>query len=112
MRRLKAEREYARMEMLARVFKIFGDPTRLKILGLLNGGEMNVSMMVERLGMNQSTVSQCLRSMRECGIVKSKRVGREVRYRLRDEKMGEMMALGEELLTLMAEEMKKCCLAR
>lgn len=39
---------------IAGFFKVFGDPTRLKILFLLEGGELPVNAIVDALGMQQS----------------------------------------------------------
>ena len=55
---------------IADFFKVFADPTRLKILFLLNEGECSVNTIAERLEMNQSAISQQLKTLRSSRLVK------------------------------------------
>lgn len=52
------------------VFRAFGDPTRLRILNLLQDGELCVCDLVEVLGMPQPTVSRHLSYLKRSGLVK------------------------------------------
>ena len=74
-------------EELQRVFKILSDPTRVRILGLLEREELVVQELMEVLGMAQSRVSRHLAILREAGLVVDRRSGTFVSYRLatRDE---------------------------
>ena len=96
------------LELKAKTFKVFADPTRLRILELLREGESNVSAMMERLNLKQSTVSQHLRMLKECGIVAARRDGREVYYRLKSDKVLEILDTGDELLSQTIEELTSC----
>ncbi|MEE8402650.1 MAG: metalloregulator ArsR/SmtB family transcription factor [Candidatus Hydrothermarchaeaceae archaeon] len=100
--------EKKRLEMKTKVFKIFSDPTRLRILEVLRVKETNVSELVEELDLKQSTVSQHLKMLKDCGAVDNWKDGRESIYRLRDKRVGEIMDLGEELLILTIEDMASC----
>lgn len=100
--------ENRKLEMQAKVFKVFSDPNRLRILEHLKENECNVSTLCRRLKMKQSTVSQHLRLLKDCGAVVAERNGREVTYSIRDKKVFEMLELSEELLMLMAEDLMKC----
>lgn len=106
--RANKEAESRRLELKAKVFKVFSDPTRLRILELLKERECNVSEIMEQLNLKQSTVSQHLRSLRECGVVTSKKEGREITYSLRDHKVVEILDLGDELLVLTINDLAAC----
>ncbi len=71
----------------ARFFRVLGDPTRLGILGLLIEGPRTVSELVEALGCPQSRVSNHLACLRWCAFVDADRQGRQVIYRVRDERV-------------------------
>jgi DNA-binding transcriptional ArsR family regulator len=62
--------------------QVLGDPTRLKILLLLGGGELNVSQLQERLASKQPTVSHQLGLLRAWRLVVHRREGKRVFYRL------------------------------
>ncbi|GAC1574251.1 MAG: metalloregulator ArsR/SmtB family transcription factor [Candidatus Dormibacteria bacterium] len=66
----------------ARFFRVLGDATRLRILGLLEEGELPVSRLVSGTGVAQARVSTHLACLRHCGFVTAERRGREVYYRL------------------------------
>ncbi|MHC5022712.1 MAG: ArsR/SmtB family transcription factor [Planctomycetota bacterium] len=62
------------------MLKLLGDPTRLRLLGLLQAGERNVSNLCEALGLAQPTVSHHLGLMRQAGLLGTRRVGKQVFY--------------------------------
>lgn len=68
-----------------RLLKGFADPTRLRLLWLLSGDETCVHVLVEALGMTQSAVSHQLRLLRDARLVRARKEGRHVYYRLADE---------------------------
>lgn len=67
------------------------EPTRNGILTALVRGERSVSELVAASGREQSNVSHHLRFLREAGLVVARRVGREQRYRISDDRMVEIM---------------------
>ncbi len=71
-----------RVATLARLFRLLGDPTRLRILEQLQGGERNVSTLVKKLRLAQPTVSHHLALLRTGDIVIARRAGKEVYYSL------------------------------
>lgn len=97
-----------KLEFQAKVFKVFSDPTRLRILGALREKECNVSELIEKLDLKQSTVSQHLKMLKDCGVVDNWKNGRESIYRIRDKRVIKIMDLGEELLILTIEDMASC----
>ncbi len=81
---------------LAEFFKVFGDPTRLKILFVLQQGDTDVTNLCEEVGLQQSTVSQQLKLLRAQRLVKWRKEGRNVLYRLNDDHILKILALGSE----------------
>lgn len=61
---------------VATLFHALSEPTRLAILTHLSGGEHRVRDLVEHLGLAQSTVSQHLACLRDCGLVAVRPQGR------------------------------------
>jgi len=70
------ERKYSKY------FKAFGDPTRLRILAFLSGGESTVGDIVREVGLTQPTISRHLAILRDAGIVADRRQGQQVYYSL------------------------------
>ncbi len=69
---------------LSEFFKIFGNPTRLKIISLLSIEDLCVCDICESLDLNQTTVSNQLRILRANNIVKYQKEGKMARYSLTD----------------------------
>ncbi len=68
-----------------RLLRTLSDPTRLRLLGVLQHGEHNVSGLCCRLGLPQPTVSHHLGLLRAAALVASRRNGKNVYYSLNDE---------------------------
>lgn len=87
------------LELLARVFRTLGDPTRLGMLEeLLAAGELTQSELVARVGVSQSRASEHLGCLVWCGFVAAERSGRVVRYRVLDERAAAFVELAREFL--------------
>ena len=83
-------------DKLAEFFKIIGDPTRTKILFALDQNEMCVCDIANVVGMSKSSVSHQLAILRNSGIVKYRREGKEVYYTLDDEHVKQVFEVGIE----------------
>lgn len=70
---------------LADLFKVLGDPTRIKILCALFQAEMCVCDIAALLGMTQSAISHQLRVLKQARIVKNRKDGKVVYYSLDDD---------------------------
>lgn len=81
-------------QRLAEIFKILGDPTRIKLLALLTSGEMRVSDIAEALSMGQSAISHQLRVLRNARLVKFRKEGKEAWYSLDDDHVVRLMRQG------------------
>ena len=81
---------------IADFFKVFGDPTRLRILFLLDKGEANVNSISTSLGISQSVTSQHLKLLRVARLVRWRKDGKNVIYSLNDDHISRILALGTE----------------
>ncbi|MEX0879263.1 MAG: metalloregulator ArsR/SmtB family transcription factor [Thermoanaerobaculia bacterium] len=63
------------------IFRALADPTRRRILDLVRDRERPVNELLEPFRVTQSAVSQHLRVLREAGLVRLRRVGRQRLYR-------------------------------
>ena len=79
---------------LADLFKIFGDPTRIKILYALSESEMCVCDIAQRLNMTQSAISHQLKILKQSKLVKNRREGKTVFYSLADGHVKTIMSHG------------------
>lgn len=101
----------SRTELLAKYFRGLGNPTRLRILHLLNeAGELSAGELVRRLEIPQATVSTHLGCLRWCGFVSARREERSVIYSLADPRVSELVAGADALLDDNAEHVA-CCQA-
>jgi ArsR family transcriptional regulator, zinc-responsive transcriptional repressor len=68
----------------AQLFKVLGHESRLWLLQLIEQEPRTVGALVEATGMSQPLVSQHLRTLKQAGLARSDRRGKEVEYRLAD----------------------------
>lgn len=72
-------------EQLAALFQLLADPTRARILhALLEVEELCVSDLAATVDVAETTVSHALRLLRTAGVVRHRRAGRRMYYRLDD----------------------------
>src|ERR671911_1902535 len=99
----------SRVELLGKYFRGLGDPTRLRILRLLEeSGELSAGEIVRRGGLPQPTVSTHLGCLRWCGFVETRRDNRSVIYRIADPRVSELVTLADSLLKDNADHVA-CC---
>jgi DNA-binding transcriptional ArsR family regulator len=97
-------------DLVAKYFRGLGDPSRLRILELLQSeGELTVGALVERLGLPQPLVSNHLACLRWCGFVEARREGRLVFNRVADPRVEAILELAQSLLADNAEHVAACC---
>ena len=81
---------------LADLYKIFGDPTRIRILYALSKEELCVQDIADKLFMTQSAISHQLRILKQSYLVKNRRAGKTIYYSLNDDHVATIMAQGLE----------------
>lgn len=69
----------------AALLKIFGEPTRVRIMFVLLEHELCVCDIAEQLGMTSSAISHQLSILRQARLVKSRRSGKTIYYSLADD---------------------------
>lgn len=74
------------------LFRTLSDPTRLRIVEAMLGGELAVSELVQRVDIAQSGVSRHLRILHEAGIVQVRPEGQRRLYSLRQQPFQELDA--------------------
>jgi DNA-binding transcriptional ArsR family regulator len=118
---VKGEREAAGTHadegaaLQARFFRALGDPTRLRLLRLLTdapNGECAVGELVAAIGAPQSRVSTHLGCLRWCGLVQTRRDGRQVYYRVADPRVRQLLTLGGAVLHDHAAGVASCGMIR
>lgn len=86
-------------ELLARIFRVLGDATRLRVLEHLLGTETAWQVeLVEKLGVSQSRMSEHVSCLVWCGFVSMKRDGRRVHYQLADSQAEQFIGLARRFL--------------
>ncbi|MTI49637.1 ArsR/SmtB family transcription factor [Sporosalibacterium faouarense] len=71
-------------KLTASYLKALSHPTRLKIINILKEKELCVCVILEKLDLEQSNVSQHLRVLKEQNIVESRRDGSKIMYKVKD----------------------------
>ncbi|OWR29972.1 transcriptional regulator [Saccharibacillus sp. O23] len=67
------------------IFQAIADPSRRAMLKLLAEGELPIAAIAERFPISRTAVNKHLHVLANAGLVDSRRVGRQTRYRLRVE---------------------------
>lgn len=84
---------------LADMFRLLGDPTRVRILfALLEAGELCVCDIAAVVDTTDTKVSQAMRLLRSAGVVRNRRDGRNIFYRLDDAHVQMLLDMSREHL--------------
>lgn len=83
-----------RLNKAAELFKVFGDPTRMRILYTLSESELCVQDIADRLEMSHSAISHQLRILKQTALVKFRREGKTVFYSLADDHVATIIQQG------------------
>ena len=79
---------------LADLFSALSDPSRLRIISTLLQNERSVGDIAATLEMSQSAVSHQLRGLRHMRLVKARKSGRQMYYRLDDDHVEKLFQMG------------------
>jgi DNA-binding transcriptional ArsR family regulator len=82
------------VQRLALIFKVLGDPSRLKIVMALRREEMCVCDLAALTGISESAVSHQLRRLKDLSLVKTRREGQVVYYSLEDKHVVLLLDIG------------------
>ncbi|APR36630.1 ArsR/SmtB family transcription factor [Paraburkholderia sp. SOS3] len=81
-----------RVVPVADLFRLLGDPTRLRIVLACANEPRPVGAIAESLGLSQSLVSHHLRLLRAARVVRAERMGKQVFYVAADRHISGMLA--------------------
>ena len=78
------------VQSIADVFRLLGDPTRVRLVDALTHGERCVGDLAGLVGISESAVSHQLRLLRAARLVRVRRAGRQAYYALDDHHVVEL----------------------
>lgn len=85
-----------KLTQLAELYKVFSDPTRIKILWALGSKEMCVCNLAASLNMSASAISHQLKVLRLAKLAAYRRDGKNIYYFLTDDHVKDILQLGFE----------------
>jgi len=93
------------LKSLVDFFHVLSHVDRIKIIGLLKNGEMDVNQLHDELGISQSRTSQHLKLLQFNNIISERKEGKHVYYKLQNPKITDVMetALQFQLITFSDE---------
>lgn len=90
------------------LFHSLADPARLMIVKRLQSGEARVRDLVDELGLAQSTVSEHVACLRDCGLVEGRAEGRQTFYALSHPELIDLLESAELLLKATGYQVDLC----
>lgn len=93
----------------AKIFKAFCDEKRLAILELLQSGEKCACILIDNMGIGQSSLSYHMKILCESGVVDSRQEGKWTHYRLSESGSRHAADLLIELTTPHSTQAIECC---
>jgi len=96
------------LDFKARIFKVIGDPNRLKILETLRQGEICQCDLIPIIGQAQPTVSRHLKLLEDAGLISSTKDMTRVLYRVVDSHIFSILdAVDANMMELVSQELAK-----
>ncbi len=87
-----------KVEQTSKYLKAIADPTRLKIIELLNSNkQLCVNAIARRLNLTQSAISQHLRILRQLNLVNGNKMGYHIHYQINNDEMMKLNAFLQKL---------------
>lgn len=96
------------LDFKARIFKVLGDPNRLKILETLRQGEICQCELIPIIGQAQPTVSRHLKLLEDAGLISSTKDSTRMLYRVVDSHIFSLLdAIDANMMELVSQELAK-----
>lgn len=96
------------LELKSKILKGFADPSRLKILEVLRHKNLTVSEIMKETKLTQSNTSNHLACLKECGLVTSKHVRKNVFYKLSCNHVRNLLEFSDILYGEIGEKVESC----
>ena len=89
-----------KVEQTSKFLKAIAEPTRLKIIKLLNSNKpLCVNSIARKLNLTQSAISQHLRILRQLNLVNGKKMGYYIHYQVNNNEMTKLYTLFSEVIS-------------
>ncbi len=95
-------------QLVARFFRALGDPTRLALLEFCATGERQGTECLRHVQLSQGRVASHLACLVTCGLLAIRREGRSAFYSVRDQRVLELLRVGQALVAEQAELIAAC----
>lgn len=95
-------------DLVARIFRGLGDPSRIRILQFLLDGPRSQKEIVAEVGLSQGRVSQHLTCLVWCGYLESERHGRAIEYKIANARVASLLDLGTGFLNSTSGDIGSC----
>lgn len=87
-------------QSLSNLFSVLSHPARLRIIGLLRSGEMDVSHLQQELDISQSGVSQHLHLLKANGLLDERKEGKHVYYRIKSPQVLQLITVALQYISI------------
>ena len=96
------------LEFKARIFKVIGDPNRVKILEILRNGEICQCEIIPLIGQSQPAVSRHLKLLEESGLITSYKNTTKIFYNIADKHIYTLLdSIDTKMKKIISEEITK-----
>ena len=86
------------VDLVAKMLRALGDPTRLRIVNMLMDGPLIQKQLIAEVGLSQGQVSSHLACLVWCGLVDANRKGQQVEYLIGDPRVVSVIDLATAIL--------------
>ncbi|MDR0848637.1 MAG: metalloregulator ArsR/SmtB family transcription factor [Propionibacteriaceae bacterium] len=90
------------------LFRSLSDPSRLAIITCLVHGEHRVTDLMSEVGLSQSTVSEHVSCLKDCGLVQGRHEGRQIFYSLAHEEVLTLLDAASNVLAATGYAVDEC----
>lgn len=91
------------------LFRALADPTRLRIMDMLHQNrEMSVTEIYQQLGRPQNLISHHLACLKNCGLAKVRKEGKQIYYSLRNQKVTKLFDRADAHIREVLESVLAC----
>jgi len=101
-------RRTADLDLKAKMFRGFADPSRLAILDLLRAGPRCVYEIADSASLSQPNTSAHLACLEECGLVHKERRGKFIYYRMAHREATTLLNQAEAILAKVEDHIFRC----
>jgi len=96
------------LEFKARIFKVIGDPNRVKILEILRNGEICQCEIIPLIGQSQPAVSRHLKLLEDSGLITSYKDATRMFYNVVDKHIYNILdAIDDDMKKIISDELAK-----